>query len=83
MAIAITLRTFQETLLLQAITNNHAKILVLLISKLNNSQQIKMEIESDQRLLSPGKSLDLGFWETAHLPLPQANINTYFSLRAK
>ena len=23
------------------------------------------------------------FWETAHLPLPQANINTYFSLRAK
>ena len=29
-----------------------------------------MEIESDQRLLSPGKILDLGFWETAHLPLP-------------
>ena len=23
------------------------------------------------------------FWETAHLPLPQAIINTYFSLRAK
>ena len=23
------------------------------------------------------------FWETAHLPLPSANINTYFSLRAK
>ena len=23
------------------------------------------------------------FWETAHLPLPKANINTYFSLRAK
>ena len=25
----------------------------------------------------------LGFWETAHLPLPQVNINTYFLLRAK
>ena len=25
----------------------------------------------------------LRFWETAHLPLPQTNINTYFSLRAK
>ena len=23
------------------------------------------------------------FWETTHLPLPQANINTYFSLRGK
>ena len=23
------------------------------------------------------------FWETAHLSLPYANINTYFSLRAK
>ena len=23
------------------------------------------------------------FWETANLPLPKANINTYFSLRAK
>ena len=23
------------------------------------------------------------FWETAHLPLPLANINTYFSLKAK
>ena len=21
------------------------------------------------------------FWETAHLPLPYVNINTYFSLR--
>ena len=26
---------------------------------------------------------NLGFWETTHLPLPCANINTYFSLRAK
>ena len=24
-----------------------------------------------------------GFWETVHLPLPKANINTYFSLGAK
>ena len=23
------------------------------------------------------------FWETTHLPLPKANINTYFSLGAK
>ena len=23
------------------------------------------------------------FWETAHLPLPEANINTYFSLKIK
>ena len=22
------------------------------------------------------------FWENAHLPLPQANVNTYFSLRS-
>ena len=62
MAIAITLRRFQETFLLQAITNNHAKILVLLISKLNNSQEIKMEIESDQRLLSPGKKIPNIYW---------------------
>ena len=27
--------------------------------------------------------INLGFWETAHLPLPYANINTYFSLREK
>ena len=27
--------------------------------------------------------INLGFWETAHLPLPSANINTYFSLKAK
>ena len=27
--------------------------------------------------------INLGFQETAHLPLPQANINTYFSFRAK
>ena len=27
--------------------------------------------------------IHLGFWETAHLPLPYANINTYFSLWAK
>ena len=25
----------------------------------------------------------LRFWETAYLPLPQVNINTYFSLREK
>ena len=25
--------------------------------------------------------INLGFWETAHLPLPSANINTYFSLK--
>ena len=38
------------------------KILALLISKLNNSQQIKMEIESDQRLLSPGKKFPNIYW---------------------
>ena len=27
--------------------------------------------------------INLGIWETAHLPLPWANINTYFSLEAK
>jgi len=27
--------------------------------------------------------INLGFWGTAHLPLSYANINTYFSLRAK
>ena len=27
--------------------------------------------------------ITLDFWETAHLPLPYANIITYFSLRAK
>ena len=27
--------------------------------------------------------INLGFRETAHLPFPQVNINTYFSLRAK
>ena len=30
-----------------------------------------------------GKVKNIPFWETAHLPLPLANINTYFSLRAK
>ena len=29
------------------------------------------------------RGINLGFWETAHLPLPYANINTYFSFRAK
>ena len=29
----------------------------------------------------PGSSL--GFWETAHLPLPSADINTDFLLRAE
>ena len=27
--------------------------------------------------------INLGFWDTDHLPLPYANINTYLSLRAK
>ena len=27
--------------------------------------------------------INLGFWETAHLPLPYANINIYFLLREK
>ena len=27
--------------------------------------------------------INLGSWETAHLPLPYANIITYFSLRAE
>ena len=27
--------------------------------------------------------INLGFWETAHLPLPYANIYSYFSFRAK
>ena len=30
-----------------------------------------------------GKVKNIPFWETAHLPLPLGNINTYFSLRAK
>ena len=29
------------------------------------------------------KMINLGFWETAHLPLPYAIIIAYFSLRAK
>ena len=34
--------------------------------------------------MSPKHYFDqLGFSKTAHLPLPQANINTYFSFRAK
>ena len=40
--------------------------------------------DSRQLLGRACKSLmNLGFWETAHLPLPYANINTYFSFRAK
>ena len=31
---------------------------------------------------SKGNGIIIHFWETAHLPLPYANINTYFSLRA-
>ena len=27
--------------------------------------------------------INSGFWETAHLPLPKTNINSYLSLRAK
>ena len=30
-----------------------------------------------------GNGIVIHFWETAHLPLPYTNINTYFSLRAK
>ena len=29
------------------------------------------------------RRINLGLWETAHLPLPYANINAQFSLRAK
>ena len=29
------------------------------------------------------RSIIIRFWETTNLPLPQVNINTYFSLRAK
>ena len=32
---------------------------------------------------SEGKVKIIPFRETSHLPLPLANINTYFSLRAK
>ena len=34
-------------------------------------------------LLREDFRINLDFRETAHLPLPKANINTYFSLRAK
>ena len=30
-----------------------------------------------------GKVKIIPFWETAHLSLPLANINTYFSIKAK
>ena len=29
------------------------------------------------------KEIIISFWETVHLPLPEANINTYFSRRTK
>ena len=34
-------------------------------------------------LLTCTFQISLGFWETVHLPLPQANIKSHFSLRAK
>ena len=34
-------------------------------------------------LLTCTFQISLSFWETVHLPLPQANIKTYFSLRAQ
>ena len=34
-------------------------------------------------LLTCTFQISLGFWETVHLPLPQANIKTHFSLRAQ
>ena len=34
-------------------------------------------------LLTCTFQISLGFWETVHPPLPQANIKTHFSLRAK
>ena len=34
-------------------------------------------------LLTRTLQISLGFWETAHLPLPQDNIKTHFSLGAK
>ena len=34
-------------------------------------------------LLTRTFQFSLSFWETVHLPLPQANIKTHFSLRAK
>ena len=38
--------------------------------------------ELGTKLSEPNRSI-IRFWETTHLPLPQANINFYFSLRAK
>ena len=33
-------------------------------------------------LPDPGRII-IRFWETAHIPLPYATLNTYFSLRAQ
>ena len=40
---------------------------------------LTMKPASDQQQMQ----INLGSLETAHLPLPYVNINTYFSLRAK
>ena len=61
----------------------------LLIESLFGSvaMEISSETVMDFLFVSFGVSMEImiiiGFWETAHSPLPYANINTYFSLRAK
>ena len=50
--------------------------------ELNVSKEVTNKCKKSQ-LLVKKKWINLSVWETAHLPHPQANINTYCSLRAK
>ena len=60
--------------------NFHCVLWVLL-----GQRKDKGNSESNSSKLYTGltRGINLGFSETAHLLLPQANSNTYFSLRAK
>ena len=47
-----------------------------------NRNNIRLNLYNSSHIPNPLSRIIIRFWETAHLPLPQANINTHISVRA-
>ena len=51
--------------------------------KLFRNPRVTLVLRISLHFISKSKRIIKRFWETTHLPLPEANINTYFLLRSK
>ena len=51
--------------------------------KLCRNPRVTLVLRISLHFISKSKRIIKRFWETTHLPLPEANINTYFLLRSK